>query len=784
MEFEFEILPKTWIESTVINRLEKIVDQLSDKTAIIFEKEHISYKDLWIRIEKRKQEILHFNPSNEPIAILLDIEPDFIITKFACLSLGIPYIPLDINFPTNRNKQILEDSQAQLLISRSEHLKSRFETLKPHLLIDTTNELSQKSNHFTPTPNSFSYIIYTSGSTGKPKGVFQNQRNLLHDVCQYINAIELSQEDIVSYCYSPSVNGSIRDTFATLLVGGTLCLTNIKQKTIASLKTYLTENKITIFHAIPTIFRTLFIYHKDLQLTDVRMIYLAGDRIFKSDFELFKSHFNDKCKLYIGIGSTENATLFRHWILDKNTKINSNLVPVGYAIEDRKTEIFNENGNLVDVNEIGEIIVTSPYISLGYWKNKELTNEFFTFNSDGSRSFKTGDLGKINSEGLLEFYGRKDKQIKINGHRIELDEIRAIILSIQEIKQTHLHVRTKNNENKIIAYIESSEDKSIIINKLKEKLSPAQYPSEIYVLDKIPLLGNFKIDNKVLEELDYKNQTTESASLSIQELWKNYTKLNDNEIDTPLEEIGINSIDLIQLFVAIEKQVGFSFPPELITKNTTLSKVSKYIEEQQFSKQTKSQLSNSKIFIFPWFCGIRDPHAYLFKEISNHVEIEIIEYPTIKKSDTLDKITPDIANKLRENYDASKLNIFIGILDGGLCAYACANLLNINLPCIFINTDFTQVSNIEKLSISIKKQLNLRKQPTFYLKHKKYKQQNLHLLTFKNNKYLKDNELGWGKINKEINTIHFDFAFNQLNEKNILEVSQKTIDLIKSLIFK
>ena len=165
MEFEFEILPKTWIESTVINRLEKIVDQLSDKTAIIFEKEHISYKDLWIRIEKRKQEILHFNPSNEPIAILLDIEPDFIITKFACLSLGIPYIPLDINFPTNRNKQILEDSHAQLLISRSEHLKSRFETFKPHLLIDNSNELSQKSNHFTPTPNSFSYIIYTSGST-------------------------------------------------------------------------------------------------------------------------------------------------------------------------------------------------------------------------------------------------------------------------------------------------------------------------------------------------------------------------------------------------------------------------------------------------------------------------------------------------------------------------------------------------------------------------------------------------------------------------------------------
>ena len=780
----FTLLPKEWIEVPIIEHLQQITSRFPNKTALVFNKQHISYSEFISEVRKKSNELKKHLNSQKPIAIWLDIEPAFIITKFACLSLGIPYVPLDANFPTQRNLDIIEHADVQLIVTNKEfQAQIQSSSNIPLFILEKGNIVDNNTPNNNiptlPTSESISYIIYTSGSTGKPKGVYQNQRNQLHDVWQYINSVQLTSNDRVSYCYSPSVNGSIRDTFGSLLVGATLYLTNIKKYSISSLNTYLVDNEISIFHAIPTIFRTLFLVHKNLFLRYVRIIYLAGDRIFRSDFELYKTKFSDSCMLYVGIGSTENATLFRHWILNKQTTIESNLLPVGYPIEDREMTIRDSAGKIVDSGEIGEIFVKSKYLSLGYWKDEELTQQYYTFHPDTSRQFRTGDLGRELENGLLEFIGRKDKQLKINGHRVETDEIRATILGMQEIENVAIISREINNQFKIVAYIQTKQETTQIQQKIKTILPNFMVPSYYYFVEAIPLLSNYKLDLNAINQIDKENYLREQSLVSeqnsledkVQQIWTKYTGNSEFSTDISWSETGANSIDLLNFLVDLEQEFNIHYPTDFITKEMThsfvISKL-KTIEE----KKNKVDLSNKPvIYFFPWLCGVTKEHNELIRNLSHHYNCKTIQYPKLGKLYSLEKLINLLHAQVSKEYSTNQTNVFIGILDGGICAYLLANQFK-NMPqLIMINTEAKTYSFYAKLKIKIKRLLSIDTRPYLYLKEKRNKTNyKIELLTFNNQKKINSTSLGWDSINSNNTLKDFDFPFNPLNEKNLKDI--------------
>ena len=682
----FTLLPKEWIDVPIIEHLQKIAIDFPDKTAIVFNGKQISYSEFLKEIANKTIELKKQLNSQQPIAIWLDIEPNFIITKFACLALGIPYVPLDANFPIQRNIDIIKHADVQIVVTNKE-FKKQIETSCniPLFVLDEDTliykAVQENKINTSPTSESISYIIYTSGSTGKPKGVYQNQRNHLHDVWQYINYIQLHSDDRVSYCYSPSVNGSIRDTFGTLLIGATLYLTNIKKYSISSLNTYLLDNEISIFHAIPTIFRTLFLVHKKLFLPQVRIIYLAGDRIFRSDFELYKTNFSDTCSLYIGIGSTENATLFRHWLLDKQTVVESNLVPVGYSIEDREMTIRDSSNNIVDQGEIGEIFVKSKYLSLGYWNDSELTQQYYTSYPDGSREFKTGDLGKVLENGLLEFVGRKDKQIKINGHRIEIDEIRAAILRIQGVDNVAIIYREINEQFKIVAYIQTKQEESLIKQEIQSILPNFMVPSYYYFIDEIPLLSNYKLDFNTINLIDKENNNLELTNIitphtteeKIKQIWSKYTGNSAYSTAVSWADTAANSIDLLNFLVDIEQEFNIHFPTDFINKEMTPSYI---IDKIKTIKENKDKVDFSDkpiIYFFPWLCGLRDGHEKLIHRISKQFEVKVISYPNYstwnKGKQNFKEVNEEIMNSF---LNETRPIIFFGVLSGTIFSHEIA----------------------------------------------------------------------------------------------------------------
>ncbi len=752
------MLSKDWIEQSVFEIFKNIAIQYPNNIAIHFENENITYHALLQRIENATALIQEKAKENKaPIAIWMNNHPDFIVAMFACLACGIPYVPLDNHFPENRNIEIVEHAKGQFIITE---------------LSATTNTAITTDG----TSDSLAYILYTSGSSGKPKGVYQNQRNLLHDVWQYINSIQLTTIDKCTLFYSPSVNGAIRDIFGTLLSGATLFMKDLKRDGLLQLSSFIEENKITVLHAIPPVFRAFLQVNVSI-FSNVRLVYLAGDRIFKSDFELYKKHFTENAQLYIGIGSTENATIYRQWFLNHNTKVESELVPVGYAVEDREMKLLPETN---------EIQVTSAYLALGYWNDEALTQQYFQFNEDGSRTFNTGDIGEINEEGLLEFKGRKDRQIKINGHRVETDEIEAKLKAIEVVRNAAVIVRAE----KIIAYVElenSTEEKEIKA-QLSIVLPSYMIPYRIYVIEQIPLLPNFKIDVQALKNIDQineaENQNISTHEISIEQqfklLWCKYVSIESYDKNWSWRSGGGTSVDAVNFLVDIEKTFSISFPFEIIHNemNATfiLENVQNIIDPNKNSS-TKKELP--LVFVFHWLCGFPPVHRKIVASLSKHADVKIITYPdyTSWKEEELnfdffcDALEKNVGNETRPA-------IFLGLLSGTYFAqemssrYKGTVLNNIQFNFVAPEKGFLKLNTILTLGINILRKLSLRmtqeiKEHSKLLNTADLKQLNTSAtILVLNNAAAKYNNayLGWDKYYAK--TEAKKFSFNQIQMRD------------------
>ena len=374
-------------------------------------------------------------PGRRPVAILLPPGAAIISTMLAVIRLGRPYLTLDPNHPRERILAIIHHAGCRLVVcEEDEPLREDIQVVCQTVSLNDLMSAAKASYALPPEPQATdnAYILYTSGSTGTPKGVYQDQRGLLHDVMQYSRAIGISSLDCFSGFYSPSVNGAIRDIWAALLNGAALVPASPQTIGFVGMASLVSDFKITVFHAIPPLLRAFLASQPNPEaLSSVRLCYIAGDKFFAKEVNLLFRSFPDNAQIYTGIGSTECATLYRHWLLDKQTPLSTTLLPAGYAIEDRNTRLVKQE-TLTDASdvmpgEVGFVQVESAYLARGYWQNPELTKTAFV-NVEGEREtrrFMPGDCFRELPGGLFEYVGRADSQVKVRGHRIDVADLEA-----------------------------------------------------------------------------------------------------------------------------------------------------------------------------------------------------------------------------------------------------------------------------------------------------------------------------------------------------------------------
>lgn len=583
-------------KKTIITQFESVVCNYGNKIAIKDNESSITYENLQKSVDFLA-DCLYRKNGSQYVYLLFPHAISMVIGMLSVLKSGKAYIPLDPKQPIERLSYIFQDSDGYILLTSSKciSIANMLKELNENILIINIDDIQVNSSDYLKqnkdNSNGIAYILYTSGSTGKPKGVVQNNENVLYYIANYSKNLKITDNDNITLFSKYTFDASVMDIYSALLNGATLCIFDVENMNqFITFEDWVLHNKITVYHSVPTVFRHIIRRVKKCgHLESIRVVVLGGESVLINDFEEYKRVFSDKCIFVNGLGPTE-ATVALQYIADKNTQINSTVVPVGYPIEGTDAYIVNDKQECVKVNEVGELVLSSKHLALGYNGRTDETNTRFKMDlQEKRRYYFTGDLAKIDEKGVFEFCGRKDLQIKINGIRIELNEIESVLDSYVKIEKSVVVPIDRDGFKIIVAYYilrnsnDSIEEREMI-DWLNNYLPSYMIPSAFRYINILPKTATGKIDRKKL--IDY--YEIESSQMKAKEnmddienavflIWEKLLQNTLFNLDTTFKNAGGDSLLLIELQLEIEEIYDISIPLVELNKLDTIRKLANYI---------------------------------------------------------------------------------------------------------------------------------------------------------------------------------------------------------------
>lgn len=579
------------------------VEKTPDNMAIFFEDTSFTYKELNEKVCTLADSMKNNGVSqNDIVAILVDKSIEAVIAMFATLKLGSAYLPIDTDYPTERINFMLVDSKAKLLLTTNDFVNKTTVIIGTlNIALDNTVIYNQTSNTGnseiikTTTP---AYIMYTSGSTGKPKGTIIKQVNIIRLV-KNTNFIKFSKKDKIIQTGSIVFDACTFEIFGALLNG--LPLYIIKKEDLlnaSNLQDYILKHHITIMWLTAPLFNQLSEINPHM-FSGVKYLLSGGDTLSPKHINMVRNA-NPNLTIINGYGPTENTTFSCCFTIDKTYKHN---IPIGKPIANSTAYIVSKSNKLLPVGFPGELWAGGDGVALGYLNNPTLTSERFIDNPFGNDTiYKTGDLVKWLSDGNIEFLGRIDSQVKINGFRVELNEINLKLTSYPDIKEAYTLVANINNKKHICSYItsETEVDISHIKEYLKTLLPKYMIPSYIIKLDIMPLNTNGKVDKNRLPSPIVKEDVNREIVFPKNELEKTLLAifekvLNRQNISTTDDffEIGGDSLSAMKLQVeAMSNNIKIEYS-DIFTNSTIVSLANIIDKKNETSTENSNNISTT-----------------------------------------------------------------------------------------------------------------------------------------------------------------------------------------------
>ena len=512
------LISKPSTSNTLIDLFEEQVSNHPDNTALIFKGEKLSYRQL----NERANQLAHYlklkgvkEETLVPLYILRSI--DMIVAILGILKAGGAFVPIDPNYPTQRVKFMLEDIGVSPVVTSFE-CKAKLLSIAGQLdliSIDGDRELIERMPSKSPAnkvePHHLAYIIYTSGSTGNPKGVMVEHKSifnyLLNSRERFINSKQNGSGTFIHIPYT--FDASLKSIF-TPLVAGKLAIISSKPSPLVfddpNLHKYAPYDFIQLTPAHLDFFYAEFKDKYNRAITG--KISIGGEALYLNHFDYLLDK-GDTLEVINEYGPTEAtvACTGYYFHVGRDTNVPQSL-PIGKPINNVQIHILNENLKPVKPGEQGEICVAGVQVARGYLNQPELTKMKFIPDpfsaNEGQRMYRTGDMGRWLPDGNIEYAGRIDSQVKINGHRVELGEIESILLGSDIVKNAAVEaLGNKQGEKELVAYIVpfGTFDKHAIMAYLKDKLPYYLIPAKLVELKHLPMTSNGKIDRKSLLDL-------------------------------------------------------------------------------------------------------------------------------------------------------------------------------------------------------------------------------------------------------------------------------------------
>ena len=540
---------------------------------------------------------------------------------------GFAYLPMDPEHTAARLKSIIEDCSPALILTDVDNLPPVLDDV-PRLLIP--GKIPTEANGLVPAPPcKYAYIIFTSGSTGRPKGVPILQKSLA-------NLVEARQEFIpvaenkVELCYaSISFDASVWETFPALLTGTSLYIANQTERHHPQTLVDVLEQQQISVATIPPVMLSMLPFR---QLPSLRYLVVAGEKCPEATIRKWQQ----TCKVINAYGPTETTVCATACVLDENSHPND----IGTPLHNNSCYVLDDHFKPVAKGEKGELFVGGAQLTEGYWHDDKLNSEKFVFLpevANGSRLYATGDMVYYDEQGHLIFCGRKDNQVKIHGHRIELGEVQAVIERFPQVDSVAIETHGHGNSIAMRAYVVSN-DSQLDMEELKAYLAKElpQYmiPAVLFQVKEIPYNLHGKTDFEQLRKLYQQHLEThprEEGELddiehSIADVWSSILE-SHAPIDrtTHFYEYGGDSVTAIMMSQMLEKQFNITLSLSEVFGNLRLEGLAQLVKQAIPNEQQSAIRSDQRTRVpIPRHLHDLFMHCCLSEETSKAYNIAIV----------------------------------------------------------------------------------------------------------------------------------------------------------------
>jgi len=505
--------------------------QHAGRTALANSDRHLTYAELDAWSNSIAHHLLSLGAAKGSI-IFIVAESSFSIVSsmIAILKIGGIFVPLDPCQPAKR-LQILASQVPPDYVVTEAGLLGKVATLfgvnVPVVAVDRAKSIEGQpcllprrtaagveSTKLAPSsvsePDDMCYIFFTSGSSGKPKAIAGRLKSIDHFIRWEIDTFAVTPGTIFSQITQPVFDAFLRDTFTPLCAGGTLRIPDSRETILDAdrLCSWIHGTHIEFIHSVPSLFRAML----SADLTNdlfphLRYVLLSGEPLLPSDVKRWTDTFGDRIPLINLYGPTETTMIKLFYQVKPEDSARQN-IPVGLPLPGAQAFLLDETGKPSGQGALGEIYIRTPYCTLGYYGDPELTAKLFVRNpladDDNDIVYRTGDFGRVLEDGNIEFVGRNDHQVKVRGIRIELEEIESAIYGTGLVREAAVASRHDRLGNLFLcAYVALSEPVPVEeVRKAVLALLPVyMVPSAFVVLETLPHTASGKIDRNALPDL-------------------------------------------------------------------------------------------------------------------------------------------------------------------------------------------------------------------------------------------------------------------------------------------
>ncbi|MGI0783078.1 non-ribosomal peptide synthase/polyketide synthase [Pseudomonas aeruginosa] len=575
-----------------------------ERVALLFEERQLSYGELNAQANRLAHRLIELGVGPDVlVGIAVERGLEMIVSLLAVLKAGGAYVPLDPEYPQERLGYMIEDSGIALLLSQS-HLLQRLPAASgiACLALDQARDWQDRpasDPQLRAHPQNLAYVMFTSGSTGRPKGVGISRESLSRHTHVSLEFFGIGPDDRVLQFSTFNFDGFVEQLYPPLACGASVVLRGTEIWDSETLYREIVERRITTVDLTTAYWNMLAKDFANQGVRDygaLRQVHAGGEAMPPESLVAWKAAGLEHVRLLNTYGPTEATvtvtTLDCAPYVDGSKAIPATM-PIGKVLPGRAIYLLDDAGQPAPVGAVGELVIGAELLARGYFKRPDLTAARFIpdpFDEQGGgRLYRTGDLARYGADGVIEYVGRVDHQVKVRGFRIELGEIEACLGEHPAVREALVIAVEGAAGAQLVAYLvpqaealasATLEVQAALRNELKallrDNLPEYMVPAHLLFLERLPLSPNGKVDRKALPAPDasllqeaYVAPRSE-LECQVAAIWQEVLKLQRVGLDDHFFELGGHSLLAINVISRIQLELGMKLTPQLLFQFPTL----------------------------------------------------------------------------------------------------------------------------------------------------------------------------------------------------------------------